>query len=104
MGGTKHIIFQTDINRHLGEILCAFLMPELQRKDRKEGVPLANINEQIAKAEVATLTNKKDRLYREVRKLREEVSETETIKRCIEQTIKPQEHRKEQTKSKAILL
>lgn len=43
------------------------------------------------KAEVATLTNEKDRLYQEVRKLRGEVSETETIKRCIEQAIEPQE-------------
>ena len=30
-------------------------------------------------------------LYRELRKLREEVSETETIRRCTEQVIGPQE-------------
>ena len=57
------------------------------------------------KAEVATLTNEKDRLYREVRKLREEVSETETIKRCIEQAVKPQDQGKEQERtSKDFLL
>lgn len=56
------------------------------------------------KAEVVALTNEKDRLYREVRKLREKVSETETIKRCIEQAIEPQEQRKEQTKSKNMTL
>lgn len=56
------------------------------------------------KAEVATLTNEKDRLYQKVRKLREKVSETETIKRCIEQTIEPQEQRKEQVRGNNILL
>ena len=43
----------------------------------------------VWKAGGATLTNEKDHLYREVHKLREKVSETETIKRCIEQAIGP---------------
>lgn len=50
------------------------------------------------KAEVATLTAQKDSLYREVRKLKEEVAEAETVKRCIEQTIPSIEQGKEKTK------
>ena len=56
------------------------------------------------KAEVADLTAQKDRLYREVRKLKGEVTEMETIKRCIEQANDPQEQRKEQTRGNDILL
>lgn len=56
------------------------------------------------KAEVADLTAQKDRLYLEVRKLKEEVAEAETIKRCIEQAIEPQKQRKEQTRGIDILL
>ena len=43
-------------------------------------------------------------LYQKVRKLREKVSETETIKRRIEQAIEPQEQRKVQTKRRDIEL
>ncbi len=56
------------------------------------------------KAEVADLTAQKDRLYLEVRKQKEEVAEAETIKRCIEQAIEPQEQRKDQTRGNDILL
>jgi len=56
------------------------------------------------KAGVAGLTAQKDHFYREVRKLREEVSEAETIKRCIEQVIPPAEQRKEKSKGKDISL
>lgn len=60
----NHISFQTDKDRHLGEILGAFLMSKLQRQGRKEGIPLANINEQIAKAEeeIRQLQNRKKKL------------------------------------------
>ena len=51
------------------------------------------------KAEVADLTAQKDRLYREMRSLKEEVAEAETVKRCIEQTIPPTEQRKEKSKT-----
>lgn len=56
------------------------------------------------KAEVATLANEKDHLYREVHRLKEKVSETENIKRCIEQAIEPQEQRKEQARSSDIFV
>lgn len=49
------------------------------------------------KAEVADLTAKKDSLYREVRKLKEEAAEVETVKRCVEQAIPPTEQRKDIT-------
>lgn len=51
------------------------------------------------KAEVADLTAQKDRLYFEMRKLKEEVSEAETVKHCIEQAIPPTEQRKEQSRT-----
>lgn len=50
------------------------------------------------KAEVANLTAQKDRLYREVRKLKEEVAEAETVKKCVEQAIPPTEQKKEKQK------
>ncbi len=56
------------------------------------------------KAEVADLTAQKDRFYREVRKLREEVSEAETVKRCIEQAKPPIKQRKEKSKGQDISL
>jgi len=51
------------------------------------------------KAEVADLTAQKDRLYREMRKLKDEVAEAETVKRCVEQAIPPTEQRKERSKA-----
>ena len=56
------------------------------------------------KAEVADLTAQKDRLYREMRSLKEEVAEAETVKRCIEQTIPPTEQRKEKSKTHDVSL
>jgi len=56
------------------------------------------------KAEVADLTAQKDRLYREMRSLKEEVAEAETVKRCVEQTIPPTEQRKEKSKTQDISL
>ncbi len=56
------------------------------------------------KAEVADLTAQKDRLYREVRKLKEEVAEAETVKRCVEQAIPPTEQRKEKSKAQDVSL
>jgi hypothetical protein len=56
------------------------------------------------KAEVADLTAQKDRLYREVRKLKEEVAEAETVKRCAEQAIPPTEQRKEKSKAQDVSL
>ena len=56
------------------------------------------------KAEVADLTAQKDRLYREMRSLKEEVAEAETVKRCIEQTIAPTEQRKEMSKTHDVSL
>ena len=56
------------------------------------------------KAEVADLTEQKDRLYREVRKLKEEVAEAETVKRCVEQAMPPTEQRKEKSKTQDISL
>lgn len=56
------------------------------------------------KAEVADLTAQKDHLYREMRKLKEEVSEAETIKCCAEQAIPPTEQRKEKSKTQDISL
>ena len=56
------------------------------------------------KAEVADLTAQKDRLYREMRSLKEEVAEAETVKRCVEQTISPTEQRKEKSKTQDISL
>ncbi|MBO5031795.1 MAG: MobA/MobL family protein [Lachnospiraceae bacterium] len=50
------------------------------------------------KAEVADLTAQKDRLYREVCRLREEAAEAETVKRCVEQVMPPTEQRKEMSK------
>ena len=44
------------------------------------------------------LTAQKDRLYLEVRKLKEEVAEAETVKRYVEQTMPPTEQRKEKSK------
>ncbi len=51
------------------------------------------------KAEVADLTAQKDRLYREMHKLKDEVAEAETVKRCVEQAIPPTEQRKERSKA-----
>jgi len=56
------------------------------------------------KAEVADLTAQKDRLYREMRKLKEETAEAETVKRCIEQVIPPTEQRKEKSKTHDVSL
>ena len=56
------------------------------------------------KAEVADLTAQKDRLYREVRKLKEEVAEAEAVKRCAEQAIPPTEQRKEKSKAQDVSL
>lgn len=56
------------------------------------------------KAEVADLTAQKDCLYREMRSLKEEVAEAETVKRCIEQAIPPTEQRKEKSKTQDISL
>ena len=107
---TNGQINQTEKQLHKREDYAEHYRMELALYDRAERYLKEHLGSDTTlklkawKAEVATLTNEKDRLYREVRKLREEVSETETIKRCIEQTIEPQEHRKEQTKSTAILL
>ncbi len=61
------------------------------------------------KAEVADLTAQKDRLYREMRSLKEEVAEAETVKRCVEtvltdRTIPPTEQRKEKSKTHDVSL
>ncbi len=61
------------------------------------------------KAEVADLTAQKDRLYREMRKLKEETAEAETVKRCIEtvltdRAIPPTEQRKEKSKTHDVSL
>lgn len=56
------------------------------------------------KAEVADLTAQKDRLYREMRKLKEETAEAETVKRCVEQVIPPTEQRKEKSKTHDVSL
>ena len=56
------------------------------------------------KAEVADLTAQKDRLYREMRKLKEEVAEAETVKRCVEQAMPPTEQRKEKAKDRDMML
>lgn len=56
------------------------------------------------KAEVADFTGQKDRLYREMRKLREEVQEAETVKKCVEQTLQPTEQGKEMSKGHDISL
>lgn len=56
------------------------------------------------KAEVADLTAQKDRLYLEVRKLKEEVAEAETVKKCVEQAIPPTEQRKEKSKTQDMSL
>lgn len=45
------------------------------------------------------MTEQKDRLYREMRSLKEEVAEAETVKRCVEQAIPPTEQRKERSKA-----
>ena len=52
----------------------------------------------------ADLTAQKDRLYREMRKLKEETAEAETVKRCIEQVIPPTEQRKEKSKTHDVSL
>ena len=52
------------------------------------------------KAEVADLIAQKDRLYLEVRKLKEEVAEAETVKKCVEQAIPPTEQKKEKQKDR----
>ena len=56
------------------------------------------------KAEVADLTAQKDRLYREMRSLKEEVAEAETVKRCVEQAIPSTEQRKEKSKTHDVSL
>ena len=56
------------------------------------------------KAEVADLTAQKDRLYREMRKLKEEVAEAETVKKCVEQARQPTEQKKEKTKDRDMML
>ena len=56
------------------------------------------------KAEVVDLTAQKDRLYREMRSLKEEVAEAEIVKRCIEQAIPPTEQRKEKSKTHDVSL
>lgn len=56
------------------------------------------------KAEVADLTAQKDRLYLEVRKLKEEVAEAETVKKCVEQAIPPTEQKKEKQKGRDMSL
>ena len=56
------------------------------------------------KAEAADLTAQKDCLYREMRKLKEEVAEAETVKRCIEQAIPPTEQGKEKPKTHDVSL
>ena len=56
------------------------------------------------KAEVADLIAQKDRLYLEVRKLKEEVAEAETVKKCVEQAIPPTEQRKEKAKTQDMSL
>ena len=61
------------------------------------------------KAEVADLTAQKDRLYREMRSLKEEVAEAETVKRCVEtvltdRTIPPTAQRKEKSKTHDVSL
>lgn len=52
----------------------------------------------------AVLTAHKDSLYREIRKLKEEVQEAETVKKCVEQTVQPTEQRKERSKGKDVSL
>lgn len=59
------------------------------------------------KTEVADLTAQKDRLYREMRKLKEETAEAETVNRCLEtaltdRAIPPTEQRKEKSKTQDI--
>lgn len=56
------------------------------------------------KAEVATLTAQKDSLYRKVRKLKEQVQEAETVKKCVEQELQPTGQRKEKAKGQDISL
>ena len=61
------------------------------------------------KAEVADLTAQKDRLYREMRSLKEEVAEAETVKRCVEtvltdRTIPPTAQRREKSKTHDVSL
>lgn len=45
------------------------------------------------KVEVATLTFKKNRLYDEVHRLKDEVQEAEAVKKCVEQAIQPKQTR-----------
>ena len=56
------------------------------------------------KAELADLTAQKNRLYREMRSLKEEVAEAETVKRSMEQAIPPTEQRKEKSKTHDVSL
>ena len=42
----------------------------------------------------------KDGLYRQVRKLKEEVTEAETIKRCVERAMPPQNRERKNQKRK----
>lgn len=56
------------------------------------------------KGEVSTLTSEKERLYSELCRLKEKVSEAENIKQCVEQIIEPQEQGKEQAKSKDMMI
>ena len=53
---------------------------------------------------IAGTTAQKDRLYREMRKLKEEVAEAENVKRSVEQVIPPTEQRKEKSKTQDISL
>lgn len=74
--------------------------------DKKNGNPHAHImlRPKAWKAEVADLTAQKDRLYQEMRKLKEEVAEAETVKRCIEQAIPLTEQGKEKPKTHDVSL
>ena len=60
----------------------------------------AKLRPKAWKAEVADLTAQKDRLYREMRSLREEVAEAETVKRCVEQAIPRQNRERRSQKHK----
>lgn len=65
---------------------------------------LARLRPKAWKAEIATLTVQNDSLYREVRKLKEDVAEAETVKRCVNQVIPLTEQRKEKSKTQDISL
>lgn len=59
--------------------------------------PIHKLKPKAWKTEVADLIAQNDHLYREMRSLKEEVAETETVKRCIEQAIPPTEQKKEKS-------